>query len=88
VRAQKILQTAHHKIRYENLVFETGEENNLIAHIITFPEIIEQLTKSYHPHVLCSYVYELTKLFSSLYANVPILSEKNLQLRDARLALL
>ncbi len=88
VRAQKILQSQKFDINYENLQFENPEENNLIAHIISFPDIISQLTVHYHPHVLCSYVYELTKLFSSVYANVQILSEEDATLKNSRLALL
>ena len=88
VRAQKILLSQDIKPSFNNLVFENTEENNLIAHIVSFPEIIRELTKHYHPHILCSYVYELTKLFSSVYANVQILSEKDEVLRKSRLALL
>jgi len=88
VRAQKILHTSQYTPVYEGLTFKNTEENNLIAHLLLFPEVISQLTATYHPHILCNYVYELTKLFSSVYANVSILSEEDDTLRNSRLALL
>lgn len=88
VRAQKILLSQKWEISYNNLKFISTQENNLIAHIVSFPEIISELTRHYHPHILCAYVYELTKLFSSVYANIQILSEQDDILRNSRFALL
>ena len=42
----------------------------------------------YHAHVLCQFVYEASKLFSALYANVPILQESQGDKKQARLKLL
>lgn len=88
VRAKKILISENIENNFEDLKFENPQENNLIAHIITFPNIVRELTSHYHPHILCSYVYELTKLFSWVYANVQILSEEDVVLKKSRLALL
>jgi len=88
VRAQKILWAEKYVPEYDNLSFETWEEKNLIAQILLFPEVVSDLTTNYHPHILCNYIYDLTKIFSSMYANVPILSEKKSELKKSRLALL
>ena len=39
------------------------------------------------PHILCNYIFELTKAFSSLYNNVNILSETDAEKRNLRLML-
>jgi arginyl-tRNA synthetase len=46
------------------------------------------MSKDYFPHVLCQYVYDMTKKFSSFYNNIQILSENDEQLKQSRLALL
>jgi len=88
VRAQKILGNVSNDIDTQKLIFKNIEEKNLISHIINFPNIIHELTRTYYPHILCQYVYDLTKLFSSLYANVQILSEADDTLRNSRVILL
>ena len=88
VRAQKILTANSDKIHFSNLLFENACEHQLVSHILKFQDIIQEVSKSYHPHKLCNYVYEWTKLFSSVYANVQILSETDMKLRNSRLALL
>ncbi len=89
VRSQKILswtQITHTDLK--NMTFESDEEKRLLAHILNFPKVISQLSSSYHPHLLCSYVYEMTKLFSSFYANISVLSEENEDLKRSRLLLM
>lgn len=88
VRALWILRKSDTKPKYENLSFQTESEKELVKHIGEFTKVIENMTETYHPHVLCKYVYDMTKKFSSLYNQVNILAEPNLELRNSRLALL
>ncbi len=88
VRAQKILTSSNWQKDFKDLEYNKTEEKALIQHILWFSQLIDDLTTSYHPHVLCQYVYEMTKKFSAFYNNVQILSEENAQLKKSRLALL
>lgn len=88
VRAQKILSSSGSEVVFDNLSFETQEEINLIKHILEFKNIIDDMAKDYYPHILCQYVYDMTKKFSSFYNNVQILSEEDIQLKASRIALL
>ena len=87
VRAKKILQKI--EIRdYENIQISQKEEKELLSHLITFPQVILSMQDGYHAHVLCQYVYDASKLFSSLYSNVAIIQEEDIEKKNARIALL
>jgi arginyl-tRNA synthetase len=88
VRAQKILKKSWMSPEFKNLVLKTPEEITLVKHILEFKKIIDDMSWDYYPHILCQYVYDMTKKFSSFYNNVQILSEENQQSKLSRLALL
>jgi arginyl-tRNA synthetase len=71
--------------RIQNL--SGGFERNLILKLIQFPEIIEDIAKDYQVHRLTTYVYELAKVFTDFYENVPVLKAENEELKKSRLAL-
>ncbi len=60
---------------------------NLILKLIQFPEIIEDIAKDYQVHHLTTYVYELAKVFTDFYENVPVLKAETEELKSGRLAL-
>ncbi len=64
-----------------------GSEKNLILKLIQFPEIIEDIAKDYQVHRLTTYVYELAKVFTDFYENVPVLKAETEDLKKSRLAL-
>ncbi len=64
-----------------------GSEKNLILKLIQFPEIIEDIVKDYQVHRLTTYVYELAKVFTDFYENVPVLKAESEELKRTRLAL-
>ncbi|MCU4674991.1 arginine--tRNA ligase [Catenovulum sp. 2E275] len=49
------------------------QERALAIKLLQFEDILEQVTKEAHPHVLCAYLYELASLFMSFYEACPIL---------------
>jgi arginyl-tRNA synthetase len=63
-------------------------ERNLILKLIQFPEIIEDIAKDYQVHRLTTYVYELAKVFTDFYENVPVLKAENKEFKKSRLALI
>ncbi|MBL4575035.1 MAG: arginine--tRNA ligase [Opitutaceae bacterium] len=52
---------------------ETKEERNLARKIILFVSSLNQTTISLRPHILCTYLYELSGVFSSFYNNNKVL---------------
>jgi arginyl-tRNA synthetase len=62
-------------------------QRNLILKLIQFPEIIEDISKDYQVHRLTTYVYELAKVFTDFYENVPVLKAETEELKKSRLAL-
>jgi len=88
VRAKKILDTYDKAVDFNTLKYTLSEEKELIKHILWFEKVIQDMTNHYHPHILCAFVYEMTKKFSSFYNRVPILSESEEILKSSRIALL
>ena len=49
-------------------------EHQLLVHLSTYPELLFELSQSYQVSRLAHYVFDLAKLFSEFYNDVPILS--------------
>jgi arginyl-tRNA synthetase len=62
-------------------------EINLCKQLALFPQIILDAAEGFKPHLMASYVYETAGLFNQFYRDCPVLSEKNIQLRNERLIL-
>jgi len=91
VRIKSILE----KSKVENLpevenveYLEKSEEIKLLRKLYIFPEIIEEAGKLYEPHLIASYIYELSQDFNSFYGNVRILQEKDDNIKMARFSLI
>ncbi len=65
----------------------SNEEINLIRHLLKFPEIIEEITKTFAVNVLTAYAIDIASLFHHFYEKHTVISE-NKELTKARLALL
>ena len=63
------------------------QERNIILKLIQFPEIIKDIAKDYQVHRLTTYVYELAKVFTDFYENVPVLKAESEELKKSRLVL-
>ncbi len=61
-------------------------ENELITHLVKFPEVIKKVSMSYKPHFLCNYLFNLAQLFNSFYNVSPVLKSEN-ETKKFRLAL-
>lgn len=86
VRAKKIL--SGYQFSHESYVFSEDIEVQFIQKLLDYPTIIEETSEEYNFHQLCLYTYELTKIFSSFYGQLSVLSEQNIHIRDSRCALL
>ena len=89
VRANNILQKYNGEVRLsQDVNFSQTEEIELIKWLLDYNNILEKVAEKNMPHILCSYIYDLTKKFSSFYNNVHILNEQDEQVKQARLQLI
>jgi arginyl-tRNA synthetase len=68
-------------------LLKTTQELALLQKLSLFNSIVESSVASLKTIHLCSYLYELGKLFNSFYSECPIGKADSLELRTARLAL-
>ncbi len=80
VRMHKILQKSGISIDFsqydagEYSIFElTDSERLLLIHITRFEETLDSVYKTGKPHILCEYLYNITKSFMSFYEENPVL---------------
>jgi len=66
---------------------ETAEEWSLVKHLARFPEAVREAARTYHPHLVASYLSQLAQTFHAFYHQVPVLQAGDESLRRARLAL-
>jgi arginyl-tRNA synthetase len=71
----------------DGMVLEHNDEKALALKLLQMSDIIEPVSKDAYPHLLCTYLYELSSLFMRFYESCPILKdgvtelEKNTRLK-------
>ncbi|MCD6398812.1 MAG: arginine--tRNA ligase, partial [Candidatus Aenigmarchaeota archaeon] len=87
MRAKKIIENSGGKIDFSYLtLLKEDEEFELIKKIYKFPQVIENISNNYKPHLMAEYTFELASLFSKFYERCPVLQSKE-KIKKARLAL-
>lgn len=87
VRMNSILKTNEIDTKNE-IKFNNDVEKKIINMLYKFPEIINELLKTYEPARLTKYVFNLTQEFSKLYENININNEQDITLKSSRIRLL
>jgi len=64
-----------------------NSEIDLIKKLAFYPIIIEDASDGLKPHIITSYLFEIASQFNQFYRDCPVLTEKNKDIRNARLAL-
>lgn len=62
-------------------------EKELAGKLTQFAEVVEKVAARGCPHLLCTYLYELSGIFSSFYQSCPVLAAEEEALRQSRLKL-
>lgn len=62
-------------------------EGALVLHLREYPRVLARAAEAYSPLVVCTYIYELAKLFSRWYQHCSVLNAESDELRGARTAL-
>lgn len=70
-----------------SIVLQAEQEQALAAHLMLLSETLNAVVEKGLPHLLCSYLYELAKLFSSFYEECPIIKASSEQQQQSRLRL-
>jgi len=63
------------------------KEQELIAKVAEYADVVEEAARTYSPAVIANYVYDLVKEYNQFYHEFSILKEENEDLRAFRLAL-
>ena len=63
------------------------KEQELIAKVAEYADIVEEAARTYSPAVIANYVYDLVKEYNQFYHEFSILKEENEELRAFRIAL-
>lgn len=88
VRIQSILRRAKDEGHAASLpVVRSGEERKLALQLLALPDAMVTAETKRTPNALCDYAFALAQEFSRFYAEHHILSEKDEELRAARLGL-
>lgn len=66
------------------ITIQNSKESQLALCLLQFEEILEAVSISGKPHLLCKYLHDLAVKFSSFYESCPILDEKP-SIRNSRL---
>lgn len=83
----KKLDRSNLQEKYFYIQLHTAEEKLLAVCLLQFNETITIVSDYGTPHILCSYLYKLSVLFSSFYERCPILTENNINTKCSRLQL-
>lgn len=76
-----------YQIKNNYILLTTQEEKSLAICLLQFEETLITVSNQSIPHILCSYLYKLSVLFSLFYENCPILKNNDIHLKYSRLKL-
>ena len=87
VRINSILKNNQIELSDE-VKFTTDIEKKIVKSLYNFPQVVDELLKSYEPAHLTKYIFNLTQDFSRFYENVNISNEEDVVLKSSRIRLL
>lgn len=73
VRTKSILSKIPNPTTLQNVSMDVSEETGILRKLYRFPEVIENAAKSYSPHLLAGYLYDLAREFNLFYQKCPVL---------------
>lgn len=72
---------------FENLKEITNTEQDLIHLLSDYPNYVKEAAQNYAPSTIANYMYDTAKLYSKLYAELPIFAEENAAKKALRIAI-
>ena len=87
-RATSILRKADESPSQPNLsLLSSNVERRIVWTLSKFPEAVIEGSENLKPNLIADYILNLADLFNSFYNSTPVLHAENIELRNARLAL-
>lgn len=68
-------------------LLSNDDEKRLAKKCMAIGTVVQQAAKTYEPHRLCTYLYDLASSYHSFYEKNPVLSEADSNILETRLAL-
>ncbi len=59
-------------------------EKEVIRHLVVYPEALTASALSFSPHLLCTYLFQLAKLFNTMYQSCSVINAESSELMIAR----
>lgn len=75
------------KLGFDSSLLTLSDEREIIKQIALYPEVVQKAGSSYDPSLLCTYLYDLSKLFSRWYHDNPVLKAASPVLVRSRIEL-
>ncbi len=87
-RATSILRKTDESPSQPNLsLLSSNVERRIVWTLSKFPEAVIEGSENLKPNLIADYILNLADLFNSFYNSTPVLHAENIELRNARLAL-
>lgn len=64
------------------------QERLLVLKLQEFADVLDKVGKTYYPHLICTYLYELSSIFSSFYEQINVRNTEDEALRNSRINLI
>jgi arginyl-tRNA synthetase len=78
---------AYTDVPFDGRLLSQAQEREMVGLLAKYPSIVAKAGATYDPSLICSYLYDLSKLFSSWYHDNPVLRASSKDLVVARVAL-
>jgi arginyl-tRNA synthetase len=86
-RIRSILRKAEQPVTPDAVVVTEEAERALALALLGFGGVVAQVGRTYEPHRLCAYLFDLAQTFTTFYEQCPVLRADDERVRASRLAL-
>lgn len=74
-------------VKFDPMLLTNAQERELVKLLAQYPEIVRKAGQDYNPSVICNYLYDVSKIFSSYYHDNQVLKADTSALVVARVEL-
>jgi arginyl-tRNA synthetase len=86
-RIRSILRKSQQPVAVDAVVVTEEAERALALALLGFGGVVAQVGRTYEPHRLCAYLFDLAQTFTTFYEQCPVLRADDERVRASRLAL-
>jgi len=67
------------------IIISTPQERQLVLTLLQYGDVVQSVAQNLEPHLLCTWLHELTGAFSSFYQACPVLKVDDVAIKNSRL---